>query len=80
MGSGFDIAVSCTVGQRCGSDPALLRLWCRPAAVALIQPLGWEPPYTSGEALKKKKGKKKKKKKVQDSSNTGKVVKSDKLY
>ena len=72
MGSGFDIAVSCTVGQRCGSDPALLRLWCRPATVALIQPLGWEPPNTSGEALKKKK--------VQDSSNTGKVVKSDKLY
>ena len=28
-------------------------LWCRPAAVALIRPLAWELPYTSGAALKK---------------------------
>ena len=33
-------------------DPALLWLWCRPAAVAPIQPLAWEPPYASGAALK----------------------------
>ena len=33
-------------------DPALLWLWCRPAAVALIRPLAWEPPYAKGEALK----------------------------
>ena len=26
-------------------DPALLWLWCRPAAIAPIQPLAWEPPY-----------------------------------
>ena len=26
-------------------DPALLRLWCRPAAAALILPLVWELPY-----------------------------------
>ena len=26
-------------------DPALLWLWCRPASVALIQPLALEPPY-----------------------------------
>ena len=32
---------------------ALLWLWwCRPAAVALIRLLPWEPPYTAGEALK----------------------------
>ena len=26
-------------------DPALLWLWCRPAAAVLIQPLAWELPY-----------------------------------
>ena len=46
-------AVSCGVGQRCGSDPVLLWLWCKPAAVALIRPLAWEPPYAMGVALKK---------------------------
>ena len=30
------VAVSCGVGCRHGSDPVLLWLWCRPAAVALI--------------------------------------------
>ena len=30
--------VWCGVGCRCGSDPELLWLWCRPAAVALIRP------------------------------------------
>ena len=36
-------------------DLALLWLWCRPTATALIQPLAWEPPYAMGSALKKKK-------------------------
>ena len=49
------VAMSCGVGCRCGSDPTLLWLWCRPAAVALI--LAWEPPYAAGVALKKKKSK-----------------------
>ena len=31
---------------------ALLWLWCRPAAVAPIGPLAWEPPYAMGAALK----------------------------
>ena len=31
----------------------LLWLWYRLAAVALIQPLAWEPPYVMGAALKK---------------------------
>ena len=26
-------------------DPALLWLWCRPAATAPIPPLAWESPY-----------------------------------
>ena len=36
-------------------DPALLWLGCRPAAVAPIRPLAWEPPYAAGVAKKKKK-------------------------
>ena len=33
-------------------DPALLWLWCRLAAAALIQPLAWALPYAVGVALK----------------------------
>ena len=36
----------------------LLRLWCRPASAALIQPQALETPYAAGVALKDK-GKKK---------------------
>ena len=32
-------AVSCGVGRRCGSDPALLWLWHRLAAIAPVRPL-----------------------------------------
>ena len=45
------------VGLRHGSDLALLWLWCRLAALALIRPLAWEPPYAAGAALKKSKKK-----------------------
>ena len=55
-GSGF--AVSCRVGHRHGSYLVFLWLWCKPAAVALIRPLLWEPAYAAGEALKSKKKKK----------------------
>ena len=55
MGWGSGIAVSCSVGCRCDLDPALLGLWCRRGAVALIQPLAWEPPYAAGAALEKAK-------------------------
>ena len=54
--------MSCGVGLRQGLDPVLLCLWCRLAAVALIWPLAWEPPYALSAALKRQKGKKKKKK------------------
>ena len=47
-------AMSCGVGHRWGSDPALLWLWQRPAAAALIQPLSWELSYATHEALKSK--------------------------
>ena len=53
--------MSCGVVHRCGLDLALLWLWCRLAAVALIGPLAWEPPYAAGAALKRQKTKKKKK-------------------
>ena len=42
-------------------DPALLWLWRRPVAVALIRPLAWEPPYAAGETLDKARRPKKKK-------------------
>ena len=51
--------MSCGVGHRCGLDLALLWLWCRPAAVAPIRPLDWEPPYAVGAALEKTKKKNK---------------------
>ena len=43
--------------SQCVTDSALLWLWCRPAAVALIQPLAWEHPYAMGAALKRQKKK-----------------------
>ena len=46
--------MSCSVRCRRSSDLALLWLWCRPAATAMIRPLAWEPPYATGSALKKK--------------------------
>ena len=45
--------MSCGVGCRRGLDLALL--WRRPAAVALIRPLAWDPLYAECVALKKKK-------------------------
>ena len=48
------VAMNCGEGHRCGSDLALLWLWCRLAVVALIQSLVWEPPYAEGVAVKKK--------------------------
>ena len=60
----------CGVGRRRGSDPALLWLWCRLAATALIRPLAWEPPCAV-EAVQEmaKRQKKKKKKKDRDNQN-----------
>ena len=53
--------MSCGVGHGLGLDPALLWLWCRPAAAGPVQPLVWEPSYATSAALKSKKKKKKKK-------------------
>ena len=59
---GSSIAVSCGAGHRCGSDPALLWLWYRLVATALI-PLAWEPPYAECAALKRFKKEKEEKEK-----------------
>ena len=55
--------MSCCVGCRCGSDLALLWLWCRLAATALMGLLAWEPPYAAGTAVEKRQRQKIKKKK-----------------
>ena len=47
--------MSCGVGHRHRSDPELLWLGRRLAAVVLIGPLDWEPPYAMGVALKREK-------------------------
>ena len=52
VGWGSNVAMSCGVGRRHGSDLAWLWLWHRLAS--LIRPLAWEPPYAVGAALKKK--------------------------
>ena len=49
--------MSYDAGCRCSSSLALLWLWCRPAAVAPVRPLAWEPPYAADAALKSQKKK-----------------------
>ena len=53
--------MSCGVGCRHGLDPALLRLWHRPAATTPIGPLAWEPPCAAETALETAERPKKKK-------------------
>ena len=66
--SGSGVAVTCGVGCRCDSHLALLWLWHRLSAAALIQPLAWEHSYvTSGVALKRR-GKKKEKERKKENA------------
>ena len=44
---GSGVAVSCGVGRRRGSDPALLWLWRRLVATAPIGSLAWELPHAN---------------------------------
>ena len=53
--------MSCGMGCRCSSDLALLWLWHRPVATALIRPPAWELPYAMGMALKRQNKQTKKK-------------------
>ena len=55
------ISVSCYIGRKCSSDPALLWLWRTLASTAPIWPLSWESHYALCVALKTKRQKKKKK-------------------
>ena len=64
-GLGSHVAMSCGVGHRRSSDPVLLWLWTRLAA--LIQPLAWELPYVPSVALERKKQKQKQKQKTHNS-------------
>ena len=50
--------MSCGVGRRCGLDLALLWLWYRLVATALIRSLAWERPCAKGAALEGQKTKK----------------------
>ena len=59
----LSVAVSYGVDCTHGSDPALLWLWRRPAAVALIRPLAWETSYAMGVAIKKKEKERKRERK-----------------
>ena len=59
------------VGHRHGSDPELLWLWHRPAAITLIRPLAWELPYAMGAGLKRQKRQKKKQNLHKQTKNTG---------
>ena len=47
--------MSCDVGHRLGSDPALPWRWRKPAAGAPIHPLAWKVPCATGVALKRQK-------------------------
>ena len=58
--------MSCGVGHRRSSDPALLWLRCMLVATA---PIG--PPHAMGEALKRQQTKKRKEKKNADSESGG---------
>ena len=51
--------MNCGVGDRRSSDLALLWLWYRPVAIALIRPLAWELPHATGAALRRQKKDKK---------------------
>ena len=62
--------MSCGVGRRLGLNMALMRLLCRPVAIAPIGPLPWEPPYVTSMVLKKER----KKKRRSLNSNSGKMV------
>ena len=55
--------MSCGIGHKCSSDPTLLRLWSKLAAVALIRPLASDIREAAGAGKKKKKKKKKAKRK-----------------
>ena len=63
------------VGHKCGLDPLLLWLWCRPAAAALI----WLTPSLGTSICHRYSHKKKKKKEASGSSLVAQWVKDPEL-
>ena len=61
--------MSCGVGCRLGSDPALLWLWYSPTGTTLIWTLAWELPYVKGMALKRPKKKEREREKRKKEKN-----------
>ena len=61
--------MSCGVVCRYSLGLALQWLWHRLAAVALIRPLDWEPPYAVGAAYKEKRKKERKKDRKKENSH-----------
>ena len=59
VGQGSSIARNCGVGHKRGSDPVLLWLWCRPAAVAPIRLLAWGLTYAADVLKSKERNKQK---------------------
>ena len=57
MGQGSSVVMSFGLSHRHGLDPALLWLWCKPTAIALIQPLAWKLPNAVDVALNSEKKK-----------------------
>ena len=62
--------MSCGVGRRLSLDLAWLWLWQRPAAIAPIRPLAWEPPHAIGAAQEMAKRQKKQKTKKNQKKTT----------
>ena len=54
-GGGSGVAANCGVDRRCGSDPVLLWLWCRPAVTSPVQPLAMGTPIAEKKSRKRKK-------------------------
>jgi len=76
--------VICGVGRRRRSDPTLLWLWRRPAAIALIEPLVWELPCAVGAAQemakRQNKNKNKKKKTTEPEFRTVNVILASAIF
>ena len=73
---GPGVATTYGVGHRHGSDPTLLRLWCRPSTTALIQPLAWELPQAVRAVLQRPKKPKQQKPQWDTTSHLSKWISS----
>ena len=63
-GSISGLAMNCGVDRRYSLDPALLRLWYRPATIAPIRPLAWWNFHMPQVRLLKERKKKERKERI----------------